>query len=240
LYQRLSIATVELKSYASPEFLEQRVGLSTVAPLGGGVGNLIHINELQPVQSIFSKGSDMRLYNSAKDYGAIPQVLHWLTVFLVALAWALGTFDDVLPKGWPRDSGLFVHISAGIAILALLVARVAWRLVDPVPPPEATEFGNWMGVARSCRPDRALAVPVVGIVLQFARGDGLPLFGLAEIPSPWLKDRAFAHSVKEVHEVLAHALVILATMHAAAALIHHWIFRDRTLVRMLPHSNNRL
>ena len=76
-----------------------------------------------------------------------------------------------------------------------------------------------------------VAVPVVGIVLQFARGDALPLFGLAEIPSPWLEDRAFAHSVKEVHEVLAHALVILASMHAAAALIHHWIFRDRTLVQ---------
>jgi cytochrome b561 len=82
-----------------------------------------------------------------------------------------------------------------------------------------------------------VAVPVAGIVLQFARGDALPLFGIAEISSPWLKDRAFAHSVKEVHEVLAHALVILAAIHAAAALIHHWIFRDRTLVRMLPHSN---
>ena len=66
----------------------------------------------------------MQLFNSTKDYGAIPQALHWLTVFLVALAWALGIFDDVLPKGGPRDSGLFVHICAGIAILALLVARV--------------------------------------------------------------------------------------------------------------------
>ena len=55
--------------------------------------------------------------------------------------------------------------------------------------------------------------------------------------SPWLKDRAFADNVKEVHGILAHALVSLAAMHAAAALIHHWIFRDRTLVRMLPHSN---
>ena len=44
----------------------------------------------------------MQLFNSAKDYGAIPQALHWLTVFLVALAWALGIFDDVLPKGGPR------------------------------------------------------------------------------------------------------------------------------------------
>lgn len=151
----------------------------------------------------------------------------------------------MLPKGWPRDSGLFVHICAGIAILFLLVTRVTWRLVDPAPTPEATEFGNWMGrwldlAARIAHYSLYLllvAVPVVGIVLQFARGDALPLFGVAEIPSPWLKDRAFAHSVKEVHEILAHALVIVAIMHAAAVMIHHWIFQDRTLVRMLPYSD---
>ena len=189
------------------------------------------------------EGSDMQLFNSMKHYGAIPQALHWLTVFLVALAWALGIFDDVLPKGGPRDAGLFAHIFAGIAIIALLVARVIWRLADPSPPPVATEFGAWMGkwldpasrIAHFALYVLLVAVPIAEIILQFARGDALPLFGLAEIPSPWLKDRAFAHNVKEVHEILAHALVILAAFHAAAALIHHLIFRDRTLVRMLPH-----
>ena len=179
----------------------------------------------------------MQLFNSTKDYGAIPQALHWLTVFLVALAWALGIFDDVLPKGDPRDAGLFVHISAGIAILALLVARVISRMVDPSPPPEATEFGAWMGkwldpasrIAHFALYALLFAVPVAGIILQFARGDALPLFGLAEIPS-------HGHNLKKVHEILAHALVIFAAFHAAAALIHHLIFRDRTLVRMLPHS----
>jgi cytochrome b561 len=37
-----------------------------------------------------------------------------------------------------------------------------------------------------------------------------------------------------VHELLANALLILAGLHACAALIHHYVFRDRTLVRMLP------
>ncbi len=41
----------------------------------------------------------MRLLNSTRNYGAIPQALHWLTVLLVALAWALGVFDDVLIAG---------------------------------------------------------------------------------------------------------------------------------------------
>lgn len=187
----------------------------------------------------------MRILNSASGYGAAPQAMHWLTVFLVALSWVLGVFGDVFPKGGPRETGLFVHISAGLAILVLLLGRVTWRLVDPAPPPEITQFGAWMGkwldpAARLTHFSLyvlLVAVPVVGIVLQFARGDALPLFGLAEIASPWIKDRAFARSVKEVHEILAHALVILAAMHAIAALIHHWIFRDHTLARMLPHSD---
>lgn len=182
----------------------------------------------------------MQFRNSPKGYGAIPQALHWLTVGLVVLAWALGTFDDALPKGAARAAGLFVHISAGIAILAVLVARLLWRLADPPPPPEPTVLGVWLDwagrLAHYALYTLLIAAPVAGIVVQFARGDALPLFGLFEIPSPWVADRAFARSVKDVHELLANALVILAGLHAAAALVHHWVFRDRTLVRMLPGS----
>ena len=84
----------------------------------------------------------MQLFNSTKNYGAIPQTLHWLTVVLVAVAWALGAFGDVLPKGAPRESGLLVHVTAGIAILMLLAVRLAWRLADPSPPPEAVRADN--------------------------------------------------------------------------------------------------
>ena len=182
----------------------------------------------------------MRLRNSKDGYGVIPQALHWLTVGLVVLAWALGTFDDALPKGAARAVGLSVHIFAGLAILAVLVLRVLWRLADPPPPSETTVLGAWLDragrLAHYALYALVIAAPVAGIVLQFARGDALPLFGLCEIPSPWPADRAFARTVKEVHEVLANGLVILARFHAAAALFHHWILRDRTLVRMLPGS----
>ena len=53
------------------------------------------------------------------------------------------------------------------------------------------------------------------------------------IPTPWLSDKAFAHSLKEVHEILANLLVILAVFHMAA-LVHHIVFGDNTLRRMLP------
>ena len=100
--------------------------------------------------------------------------------------------------------GPSVHILGGLMILAVMVARLLWRLVDPPPPPEPTALGEWL--------DRAgrlghcvlyalvIAVPVAGIALQFARGDALPLFGLSEMPSPGPANRALARTVKEAHE----------------------------------------
>ena len=49
-----------------------------------------------------------------------------------------------------------------------------------------------------------------------------------------MADRAFARLVKEPHELLSNLLLVLAGVHAAAALAHHWLLRDRTLKRMLP------
>lgn len=180
----------------------------------------------------------MQIKNSSDRYGAIAQSLHWLTVILLLLAWALGTFGDALPRGPARATGQFVHMLAGLAILAVLAARLPWRMVDPPPPPVPTRLGLWAErlarLAHYALYLLLIAVPIIGIVLQFARGRPVPLFGLMDIPSPWVADRAFARNVRQVHEVVAHALLILAGLHATAALCHHWIFRDRTLVRMLP------
>lgn len=182
--------------------------------------------------------------NSSNRYGSVPQFLHWTTVILVIVAWTLGTFGDELPKGGARATGLFIHISAGLLIVVALVVRLTWRAVVPPPPPESNEFSRWFGALAD--PTARLAhytlyallivVPVTGIIAQFARGDALPLFGLGDIPSPWIRDRAFAHSVTEIHALAAHALVSVAIFHATAALIHHFVFRDNTLVRMLPRS----
>ena len=183
----------------------------------------------------------MRLRSSVEGYGALSQMMHWITVVLVILAWLLGQFDDVFPKGAARAAALFVHNSAGLAVIGILVLRLLWRFADPPPPTEPTILGAWLDragrLAHYLLYALLVAVPISGIVLQFARGDALPLFGLTEIASPWVRDRAFARSVKEIHEVTANALVILAALHAAAALLHHWVLRDRTLVRMLPRRS---
>jgi len=180
----------------------------------------------------------MRFRNSPQSYSTVSKFLHWLTVALVIAAWLLGTFGDELPRGAARSTGLFVHIFAGLGILIALVARLLWRVIDPPPQPEITPFGGWLELLGKLTHVALYvllaATPILGILLQFARGDALPVFGLTEIASPWAMDRSFARSIKEVHETLSNILMVLAAFHALAAMIHHWVWRDRTLERMLP------
>lgn len=181
--------------------------------------------------------------NDAQGYGSVAKTLHWLAAACVLVAWLIGVVgDDSFPKAW-KGAILFTHISFGLLVLALLLGRLGWRLAGPAPPAIATPFEPWMGVAALAAHVMLYAlllmVPLSGIVLQFARGQAVPLFGLYEIATPWVRDRAFARSVKEVHELLAHALLILAMLHAVAALVHHHLLKDDTLRRMLPGGGGR-
>ena len=181
----------------------------------------------------------MQIFNTPQRYGAVAQLLHWSTAIFVVLAWVLGQVVDDLPKAF----GLFAHISAGLAVLAIVIVRLLWRLFDAPPQSEENAFGVWLDqagrAAHLALYVLLIAVPIVGIVLQFGRGQPLPLFGLGEIASPWVADRAFARSAKEVHEVLSNMLLAIAAVHAAAALAHHWLLRDRTLTRMMPAAPAR-
>ena len=85
----------------------------------------------------------MQIFNSSTRYGAVAQSLHWLVVLLVILAWVLGISHDLLPKGPARATGLYVHNTAGLLAIALTVVRLSWRMADPSPPAENTEFGDW-------------------------------------------------------------------------------------------------
>ena len=154
------------------------------------------------------------------------------------VAWGLGSFLDDFPKRL-EPKALFVHETVGLALLAIVLVRLAWRLGGNPPPPAlpgpmaawtvpVAHAAHWILYALM------IALPLTGIVLTFARGQALPILGLWEIASPWARDRAFSRSVKGVHELLANATLVLAALHVAAALVHHHLWKDDTLRRMLP------
>ena len=83
------------------------------------------------------------------EYGPTSRLLHWVTVLLVIIAWALGQFgEELLGEGEQASrgtaAGLNIHVWAGLAILMIAALRFPWRIANPPPPTEVNEFNRWL------------------------------------------------------------------------------------------------
>lgn len=76
------------------------------------------------------------------------------------------------------------------------------------------------------------AVVVTGIANASYRG--FNLFGVWSIPQFGSADPAIRRSINGWHELVANLTLLVAFLHAAAALIHQYVWRDRLLNRMIP------
>ena len=191
----------------------------------------------------------MRLGNTSQTYGAISVLLHWLVAVLVVGLYFLG--DYMVDLGYYDTwytKGPLLHEALGAIVGILLMARIVWRVINPVPALEANSTA-WQRLAAHGA-HLSLYVLMVGIIVSgylITTGDGrsVDVFGWFQIPSvlggvsngifggllgdvKHLQDRA-----GEVHEIFAVTLMGLTVIHALAALKHHFVDRDRTLLRML-------
>jgi cytochrome b561 len=179
----------------------------------------------------------MPLFNTAKRYGAVSQAFHWVTAVLVAAAYVLG-------EGGPesrvysaaRSGDLAWHETLGILVFAVVLARVLWRLVDRAPagPPMAM-WMEWSARAvHWLLYGLLVAIPATAIIGAYLEGHPVTLLGIGEI-GPFLgSSHDLGQTITDLHTTLGSFIVWVAGLHAAAALYHHFVMKDRVLVSMLP------
>ena len=78
------------------------------------------------------------------------------------------------------------------------------------------------------------AMVAAGLFLTWTRGDSL--FNLVKIPAYDPGNRALTHQVQEIHATIGYLILAVAGLHAAAALVHHFVWRDGVLNRMLARD----
>lgn len=175
---------------------------------------------------------------STTPYSPVQKLLHWLIFAFVLGLYGITYAEDLFPRGDPgRDAVWWLHISFGMLLCVLVAFRLGWRLSRGAPGLPDAMGGIEKTVARAAHwllYVLLVAIPVLGVLLTWYRGDALSFFGLFTIPAPVVADRATARSFKELHELAANAILVLAALHAAAALWHHLVRRDDVLRRMLP------
>ncbi|MGG5818895.1 cytochrome b [Falsiroseomonas sp. HW251] len=173
-------------------------------------------------------------------YDDVAIALHWATVLLVILLFALSQTWDFAARP-TRHLMIVAHMSFGILLALAVVARIAWRLMPGHQRPAA--LSGWVGIASKAVHWMLYAMlaaeAVLGFVLRWSGAEAMSFFGLL-IPPPFAPfSKATHHQVNELHEWLGWAIVIAATGHALAALYHHLVLRDDVLWRMLPGRQAR-
>lgn len=176
---------------------------------------------------------------SKTRYDLMAQALHWATALAIVGAFVLIQVLEGMPKGDARSSLMGLHKSLGVVALGLVLVRVVWRHLSapPAPPPMAAWMetaSRWAHVALYAL---MIAVPVVGMVMSWSAGRPIGVFGLFTLPDLLPPNPALKKGAEEVHEVLGNMILILAGLHAVAALLHQYVLRDGVLGRMLPWGN---
>lgn len=187
----------------------------------------------------------MQLTNSGSRYGGVTMTLHWLIVALIVGQWVLaelaedaGHMKAAHPAAALEQLALLArHKSFGLTIFALAVVRLIWRWISP-PPPFPANMPGWQVVAARVTHYAfygvLFAMPITGLVMSAAANFPVKYFGLFTIPNLVAPDDGLKELMEEVHEALFNVLLVLAALHVAAALKHHFIDHDDVLRRMVP------
>jgi cytochrome b561 len=179
----------------------------------------------------------MPAFSTHLRHGRAAQFFHWATAILVVVAFVYGPGGSEARVYSPtRDFDRQLHETLGMAVFAMTLIRLAWRLFDGAPndPPMAP----WMNV--SSKTVRAtiylllIAVPVTAICGAWLEGHPLTLLGNVRIGPLLIQAHDAGSLIASIHGWLGDAILWLAGVHAVAALYHHFVLRDDVLRSMLP------
>jgi len=174
-------------------------------------------------------------------YDPITRGLHWLNAILAVIAIALAYGISGTPRhSDARETLLMLHGSVGIAILAIVLVWVCWKLRHRAPPlwPMLTRIEVFLAHAtQAALLLLFVAMPITGYTILAAAGQRVSFFGAAAIPPLVPQSGRLAQAAVALHLTGEFLIYGLLAMHVGAALMHGFVRRDGIFERMLPRRS---
>ena len=191
----------------------------------------------------------MSAKNTQRNYGVIAKWIHWSVALLFLGSYCTVYFrhwftEEKTPENW---TALQLHLSIGITIAAVVVLRIIWRNLNKTPNQEpgsklahtAAHLGHYALYAVM------ILMPVTGYIGTGVNTEYFFLFDIPKFESTslyqtmvtnWmgLSFEEFEAPIDLFHkEIMGEYIVwMLILGHAMAAMYHHFVKKDRTLIKM--------
>lgn len=176
-----------------------------------------------------------RLINSKESYGWINILFHWIVALMVLGMYPLGLY--IVSLGYYHPGYRIYpnwHRSLGIILAMIVLARLAWRILNPSPRSlSQASWEKWAAHGTHIMLYLLLiTVLASGYFISTADGRSIQVFDWFQVPaSPWFRRQE--ELAGTIHFYAATAMMGLVALHFLAALKHHFITKDSTLKRML-------
>lgn len=175
--------------------------------------------------------------NTNQSWGCVSRLFHWGLGLAVIGMLAYGWWMNHMA---PRPDKLFhrsIHADIGYVVLLLMVGRLIWRSINPVPAP-ANDSPRWERTLAWINHWALYVTTIVVALLGWAHSgahtpDYADWFGLFRVPQFTSENRDNARFFEHWHIWLAYVLIGLVVLHILAAIYHHFIKRDRVTARMV-------
>jgi len=177
------------------------------------------------------------LRNSDTRWGWLSKGLHWLAALAILVLLTHGWWMTHMTPRPERVANYAWHAAIGYDLLALLVLRLLWRWVNPVPAMPG-DLKRWEVIAaRSGHVGLYLLLFTTSLTGWALAGTlrsplARDMFGL---PVPMIAsggDRALHNFLEETHMIVAYLLAALVVVHIVGAFRHHLIKRNDVMRRM--------
>ena len=171
--------------------------------------------------------------------GLFPKLRIQFQMVLVQFGFGLWMSD--VPLRSERAFYYGIHASIGISILALMVIRLAWRLINKVPT-EPAGMPDWEKLAARAAHWLLYAVTFAAVLAGWMLAGShrtpvdVKMFGFIDMPQLVAAGSPLHEPLEEVHELLAFTLIALVALHTAAAFWHHFGRHDDVLMRMVSRK----
>lgn len=164
-------------------------------------------------------------------YNSASVVLHWLTLAVLVGVYVTAELQE---GGRRAESFATWHQTLGLSVFMLVALRLGARLIWASPPEVELGWRNSLSkVTHGALYLWLIGMPVIGWLILSAEGGAIAIFGV-HLPPLVGANHDLAERLEKIHEVGGTLGYGLIGLHAAAALFHHYILRDRLMSRMLP------
>ena len=177
------------------------------------------------------------LRNSTTAWGVTAKLLHWIGAALILILLIHGWWMTHLTPRPDRLANYAWHSALGYDVLALMVLRLLWRWVNPVPalPADSTA---WERFAAQAGHVGLYALIFVVSLTGWAVADTfrvpitVDLLGISVPMIVGAVAPATRGAIEATHMVLAYALGLLVVVHIAGGLRHQFVKRNDVMRRM--------